>query len=234
MNISRAFKMPFSGEGWVKTVLIGFGITAASMFANNIEHVGWLLNTLLGALTLGYCVRVMRNETRATETTVPASLPQWTEWKDLFTDGLVLTAVNMIYGIAFAIVAGVLTLALGMTGMVSAALAGDASVHLSGGLALIWIASLAVMGVLFALYSAMMMAHYAHQDRFAAAFEVVTIAKKLFGSFGNALRAIFAMLLLIALVVVSAFTIVGLPLGVFLAQVIGSTIWGQVYRASKN
>ncbi len=235
MNINRAFKMPFSGEGWVKTVLIGFGITALSMLANNIEHVGWLLNTLLGAFTLGYCVRVMRSETRASEGAAPASLPTWDSWKDIFCDGLVLTFVNMAYGLIFGVAAIAVTMLFGMTGVVGAALSGEAALPaVGGGLALVWFATLALMGIFFALYSAMMMAHYSHEDRLSAAFEVTTIVKKLFGSFGNACVAVFTSLLLVALVVLSALTIIGLPLGVFLSQVIGSSVWAQVYRASKN
>lgn len=236
MNISRAFKLPFSGEGWIKTILIGFAITAVSMLANNVEHVGWLINTLLGSVTLGYCVRVMRNETRAAEGAQPVSLPKWDTQalKDIFVDGLLLTVVNMVYGLIFGIFALVVTMLFGMTGFVTAALSGEAAVPVGGGLALVWFAAMAVMGIFFAFYSAIMMAHYSHEDRISAAFEIATILKKLFGSFGNACVAALTSLLLVALVMLSAITIVGLPLGVFVSQVIGSSIWGQVYRSSKN
>lgn len=236
MNISRAFKLPFSGEGWIKTVLIGFAITAVALLANNVEHVGWLINTLLGSVTLGYCMRVMRNETRAAEGSQPVGLPKWDtqSLKDIFVDGLLLTVVNMVYGLVFGLVALGVTMLFGMTGFVTAALSGEAAISVGGGLALVWFAVMFLMGIFFALYSVMMMAHYAHEDRISAAFEIAAILKKLFGSFGNACVAALTSLLLVALVMLSAITIVGLPLGVFIAQVIGSSIWGQVYRASKN
>lgn len=231
LDIGRALRIPFNQPRWFETILIGGLVWFVASIAAQIPHVGGLANMLVLAFTAGYCVKVMREETRATSSSLPARLPAWDNWKQLFTDGLLLTAAQFVYGAILTALFFLALLALGATAAVGEILNGNFS-QLAPAVAFVFLLSMVAGGLLYALFLPMMAAHFAHEGRFGAAFELGTILRKMFARPLDVFLVVAVMIGLALLVLVSAITIVLIPLVMFFAQVVASNLWAQVYRLS--
>lgn len=229
LDIKRAFQITFRGDRWFEKILIGVILMVIATAVAQVQHVGGLLNLLLASLTLGYSVRVMRQETKAASGALPTALPDWSDWTGLLKDGVLLTIANCIYALGLGLLFVLSTATLGGSTALSHAMAGQA-VQIPGALVAVWLLFALAALVLFALYMPMMAAHYANEQRFTACFEVPTVLGKVFANFGNVVLAVVSLIGLMVLVVLLSVTVILLPVAVFLSQVIAANIWAQVYR----
>lgn len=91
MNYSLAFSYVLKDPNWVKKVLIGGLLTLFSFL-------------IIPAIPLaGYYVRVLKNVADG----VDPVLPEWDDWGGFFTTGIKFLIVSLAYGIALAIVVGI-------------------------------------------------------------------------------------------------------------------------------
>jgi hypothetical protein len=77
------FRFPFTGERWQRKVLIGGALALG----------GILIFPLLPVT--GYGMRVMRQTIRGE----PPTLPEWKGWSKLFTDGICMWVVWLVYAL---------------------------------------------------------------------------------------------------------------------------------------
>ncbi len=208
--LDDALRFPRSGDDWLPTLIIG-GV---------LSLLGVLI--LPGLVVQGYLVRVLRAGARD-----ESAAPSFTEWGELFVDGLKLLVVNLGYAVATVIPVTIVTavLAAGTTD------APDPNallslVNLGVGLLLL-VLSLLVTYVLPAA-----MANFAIQGRLRAAFDVSTVARGAFTweyAVGWLLGVVVAVVGGLVGVVLSA-----LVVGVFVlfyVQVVVYFLWGRGFAA---
>jgi hypothetical protein len=85
------FNFPFRDPKWQEKLLIG----SALMFG------GFIIPILPWLVVLGYMARLMRAGERNSD---PSVLPEWTDWGDLFMDGLRQFGVSFLIGLPVAAV----------------------------------------------------------------------------------------------------------------------------------
>jgi len=120
VDFGRAFTSVTEDPDWIKKVLIGGAFTLLSSILVGVPFV------------LGYFGRTLRNVVAD----APRPLPEWDDLGGIFNEGLRLTAVSLIYGLAIAAVVGV-PLAVVLVPLVAASAGhGDAS-EILGGLGLV-------------------------------------------------------------------------------------------------
>jgi len=88
VDFGRAFTSVTEDPDWIKKVLIGGAFTLLSSILVGVPFV------------LGYFGRTLRNVVAD----APRPLPEWDDLGGLFSEGLRLTAVSLIYGLAIAAV----------------------------------------------------------------------------------------------------------------------------------
>jgi hypothetical protein len=231
LDIKRAFQNSFRGDRWIEKILIGSVIMLAVSAVSLIPQIGWLFKLLLASITLGYSVRVMRQESNASPTALPTAIPEWSDWSGLVQDGLLLTAANMIYAFVLGGLFIISTAVLGASALLSEAMAGQA-VTVPGAVLAVWVMFALAAFFLFVLFVPLMSAHYAHKQSFVACFEVGTIVSKLAANPGNVILAVLSLIGLTILAGLLSFTIILQPTAAFLAHVIAASIWAQVYRTA--
>jgi len=229
LDIKRAFFMAVAERRWFETLLIGALAWLVASALALVPYVGGMLNMLLLCLPAGYCLRVMRAETTATQATLPKNLPQWDNWEELFKDGVVITLVNSIYALVIGVLAFLATAALGLTSVFAQAASGGIG-QVPAFLILVWFAVMAAVATVCAVFMPLVSAHFAHERRVAAGFEALTVLKRLFARPANVLVAALVSLATVFVVSIGSLTVVFAPVLVFAAQVILSNIWAQVYR----
>jgi hypothetical protein len=91
MDIGKSFSFVFEDDEWVIKLLIAAGILAAGVF------LSWLIipALLAGLLLSGYGVEITRRVIRGQ---APA-LPAWDNWGKLFTDGLLVWIIGIVYAL---------------------------------------------------------------------------------------------------------------------------------------
>lgn len=159
------FRFPFADRIATNRFLVGSGVFIASLFIP-------ILPALFG---LGYCVQILRR----TAGGEPPAMHAWEDWGTLLKDGLRGWAISLLFflpGLAAFVLGFLAYFASFIPLMSSTGADGD------GGLAFLLLLgmgtmflSFAVGSVLFVLASIPLpvaLAHFAFEDRFAAAFEV--------------------------------------------------------------
>jgi len=101
VDFGRAFTSVTENPDWIKKVLVGGAFTLLSSVLVGIPFV------------LGYFARTLRNVVDG----APRPLPEWDDLGGLFTEGLRLTAVYLVYALGVAVVCGGLGCALMMPAM---------------------------------------------------------------------------------------------------------------------
>jgi len=120
VDFGRSFTFVTEDPDWVQKILIGGAFSLACTVLVGIPFV------------LGYFSRTLRNVVAGE----PRPLPEWDDLGGIFNEGLRLTAVSLIYGLAIAAVIGV-PLAVVLVPLVAASAGhGDAS-EILGGLGLV-------------------------------------------------------------------------------------------------
>ncbi|TVT95253.1 DUF4013 domain-containing protein [Haloferax volcanii] len=180
-------------DDWVATTIIG--------------GVLWLLSVLIfpGIILQGYFVRAMRAAANGER-----AAPSFTDWGELFVDGLKLFVVTFVWALVALVPAILLSVIIGIgTFTVSEAATGSAAASSAGGVGL-GIASL-VLGLLAAYIGPAAGANFAIEGNLGAGFDVRTI---LSGAFTGE----YAVAWLLALVVTVVLGFIG---GLLSAIVVG-------------
>jgi hypothetical protein len=91
MDIGKSFSFVFKDDEWIVKLLIAAGILAAGIL------LSWLIIPafLAGFLLTGYGVEVTRRVMRGDAQTLPA----WDDWGKLFTDGLMVWIIGLVYAL---------------------------------------------------------------------------------------------------------------------------------------
>lgn len=242
MDISLdLFTYPFEREGWGKRMLIG-GLLVLGGLVLGYSIVLMPLGFAVMLPLFGYSMRVMRQTIRTGELV----LPEWTDWGDLFKDGLRYLLVSFIYMLPV-----ILLVCVGygvmFGGMFALTPVIDRQPDLFfllfpvqfGGMAVIMIGMLLSMalGLLLIIGITRMVA----LDSLNAAFEfgeVWALVKKGWKAFGLAFLLLFGLWVVISMVLTLItyticlacfvpFLMAGL---VYYLQVITSTLFGLAYR----
>jgi len=159
------FLFPFRDKNWKNKLLIGVGMTLASMA---IPIIPWFF-------TAGYGARLMR---AGAANSTSEDLPEWDDWGDLMLDGLRLLGAGLLVSLPGIILMGGGWLFY-MVGVINFSSTGE---HASSGDAWMMIFSMMVMfftmGLGMVLWMAALvvsppaMAHIAVQRRFSALFDI--------------------------------------------------------------
>lgn len=189
MDAATSFTYMLKQDGGIRKLLIG----GVLMF---IPILGW-------ALVAGYALATMRAVSNGEDT-----LPEWTDWGDLFIKGLLMWVVSVAFNVP-----GLILGRLGAVGSLLAAL---------------W--SIVVLVVLPAA-----LLRFATRDNFAAAFEFSAIIDFIKA---NSSSYILAIILGVVASIIAAFgvilVVIGLAFTYFWAAMVWSHLMGSVYRASAS
>jgi len=233
LDINRAVRMTWTGDRWFEKILIGVLVWIVASAVGRLPGIGGLAHLLVLSLATGYAVSVMRQESHAAADALPRSLPEWKDWQDLLKDGLVITALHTLYGLVLVLLFALAVGALGAGRLVTQYLGGH-DVALPAAVVLIAVAFGMAGLLLYGLFIPMMTAHYAHERRLSAVFEFGTIFGKLFANLGNVALAVLTAIGLAVATVILALTVIGMPIAIFMSQVILADVWAQVYRQAQS
>jgi hypothetical protein len=214
--LGDALFFPKARDGWLKTVVIG-GVLLVTSF---LFVPYFVLN--------GYLIRVARSGSMGR-----SQPPEFEEWPDLFIDGLLLFAMQIIYGIVgvgIPVVIAVMTISRSLRPSQTP----DPTPMLSTGEMV-----LLVFAYLFALFvsyvSLAALARFAHEDRFEAAFEMRAVFRTAFTSdfFIAWVLSLSLSLILGAISALLSLIVVGL-LGLFYTSVAVYYLIGRGYRKAND
>jgi hypothetical protein len=235
-SIRTFFKFPFQGPNWQRRFLIGAGLIFA----------GFLVPIAPLVFVNGYILRVMRQAIEGEELV----LPEWEDWGGLAIDGLRVMLVDLVYllpGIAV-FVGGMILYWISFTLlMVAAEGGGDAALQapllsmVSIGIMFLSMLVSSVLSLLGGVPLPMATAHFAAQDKVAAAFRVrewwALLRNNKLGYFiawviVAGLMAIWyfvGMMAYYTVVLCCLIPFLGAPLGFYLSLV-GAALFGHAYR----
>lgn len=240
-SLKALFKFPFKGPAWQSRFIVGTALILASFLVPIVPAI----------FVSGYILKIMRQAIEREDLTLPA----WDDWGRLAMDGLRVTLISLVY-----LLPGVIVSFGGMALYFASSLAfpllmavveeGSNAALL---LPLLFFASLAIMflslfagSLLFVLGMIplpMATAHFAAQDKVAAAFRVrewwPLLRTNKLGYFiawviVAGLAAILYLVLMLAYytVVLCCFIpVLGAPIGLYL-YLVSAALFGQTYRES--
>lgn len=96
MDIGSAFTYMFDDQDWIKKIAIGGGITLAGLILSPIL-IGLALFLPLG----GYMLETLKNVRDGR----PIPLPEWTDFGSLFSKGLMVAVIGLVYNLPALLVA---------------------------------------------------------------------------------------------------------------------------------
>jgi len=91
MDVGKAFSFVFEDEEWVTKTLIAAGILFAGILLSWLIIPAILASLLLSGYGLQITRRVIRGESKV--------LPAWDNWGVLFTDGLMVFVIGLVYAL---------------------------------------------------------------------------------------------------------------------------------------
>jgi hypothetical protein len=97
MDVGKAFSFVFDDEEWVTKTLIAAGI----LFVGILLSIFVIPAILAGLLLAGYGLEITRRVIRGESKVLPA----WDNWGGLFTDGLMVAVISLVYALPI-IIAG--------------------------------------------------------------------------------------------------------------------------------
>lgn len=162
--LGDALTYPKARDGWMKTIGIGGILLVLSIL-------------IIPAIFLsGYAVRVLRSA--ANDEMGP---PVFDQWVEMFVDGLKLIVVQLVYAVFALIVVISINIPLILILQLDPQDLGTATTLPTGeGLAVSALNVLIYLGIFYVAYTGM--ARFAHEDRLAGAFEIVTVVRIAFTS----------------------------------------------------
>jgi hypothetical protein len=106
MDVGKAFSFVFEDEEWVTKVLIAAGILFAGILLSWLVIPAILAALLLSGYGLEITRRVIRGESKV--------LPAWDNWGALFTDGLMVVIISIVYALPIIILGVCLGVPIGI------------------------------------------------------------------------------------------------------------------------
>lgn len=165
--LSEALDFPRAGDEWLETVLIG-GV---------LSILGFLVLPVF--VVNGYLLHVLEAGVRGDETP-----PRFTDWVDLFVDGLLVLVVQFVYvglpAVFFTVVVGSFAV---ITAVTTSASPRPGPTAAAGGL--VTLAVLLVLGLVLALAAYLLpaaLANFAWTGEFGGAFHLRTVARAAFSA----------------------------------------------------
>lgn len=209
MDFGLEIKFPTTDKDWIKKIIIG-GIL--------------LIIPIVNFIPFGYALGVMKGAIEG-----KPSMPEWTDWGNLFVKGLLAFVIAIIY-----MLIPIIVLALSAGGAVAAVISGNMAVA-TGALGGIIIGLLLALIMIFLFYMGIGM--YVKTDSIGAAFKFGEILARIKSVFGDYLATFIVILILE--IVVGIFNVI--PLLGFLIQIFGGfyvsvvamNMFGKLYAQSK-
>ena len=234
-SLKAVFGFPFEGRDSRNRFIIGSALTLA----------GFIVPIIPGIFVYGYILRAMRQVLDGEE----LSLPAWTDWGQLFVDGLRGIVVSLVY-----LLPGIIVMVAGMTAYFISIFALPFMTNSAGGDAwagLLILGSMAVMFLTMAIGSLLMLlgaiplpmatAHFVAEDKVAAGFHLrawwaILRANKM-GYFIDwviiiGLSGIAYMLMMVAyysMILCILVPFLSAPV-VFYVMLVGAALFSQTYR----
>lgn len=217
MDIGSAFTFMFDDQDWIKKIAIGGGITLAGVILSPI-----LIGLALFLPISGYMLETIKNVRDGR----PVPLPEWTDFGALFTKGLMVFVIGLVYSIP-AIVLYCIT--FGAQFAVQ-----DANSDVAGAMAVV-LGCLACLQILFGLLATALLPagliRYAESDSLGAAFQFGEIFRFISNNIGD---YIIVVLLTWVAQFVAGFGVILCVIGVFFtgfwAILVTANLYGQLAR----
>lgn len=154
MDIGKAFSFVFEDEEWIVKVLIAMGILLGGVLLSWLIIPAFLAYLLLAGYGVEITRRVLRGESRV--------LPVWDNWGQLFTDGLYIAIIGIVYALPIIILSICLGTPIGILAEDSEAASSMLGTVL-GCLNFLW-------GIVMSLFLPAAIAFYVKEGSLAAAF----------------------------------------------------------------
>lgn len=170
MDIGKSFSFVFEDKEWVTKILIAGLITLLGVLFSWLVIPGILAALVLSGYGLEITRRVLRGESEL--------LPAWDNWGQLFTDGLMVVIIGIVYAIPMIVVSLCLGIPLGAASENSDA-AGALAGSILGCLNLLW-------GIVLSFLLPPAIAIYAKEGNLSAAFrfgDVVALVRDHFTTY---------------------------------------------------
>lgn len=218
-SIGGALRYPTNNDNWKKTLLIGGGL---SIF-------GFLIIPLL--LVYGYIIRVIRH--RLEDDPQP---PTFSEWGELFTDGIKAFVIGFVY-LLVPVIVGTFTFG-GSIAAISTGTTGGSAMGMAG-LVVGMILTL-VLSLLFGYVAVAAIVNFANERRVGAAFDFTTIKAIIFSgdfaiTWGLSVVVFIAASLVVALL--NIIPVLGAIIGAFVffyAQIVAAHLWAGGYNDARE
>ncbi|MCS7285548.1 MAG: DUF4013 domain-containing protein [Anaerolineae bacterium] len=212
MDIGKAFSYVFEDKNWLVKLLIG-GVL--------------LLIPIVNFISIGYALRTLRNVAEGEE----KPLPEWDNWGDYFTKGLMVFLATLLYLLPFYILLGIGGALVGIAGArEEGALASIAA--LCGSLAY---CLTSVYGLAFSLWLPGALTFYLFKGNFGSMFSFSEIFRYISANIGNYL---IAWIISVVASFVASFGVILCVIGViftlFWAYLVWAHLFGQVWRAASG
>lgn len=221
MDIGSAFTYMFDDEDWIKKIAIGGGITLAGLI---------LLPILIGlALFLpvgGYMLQTLKNVRDGR----PTPLPEWTDFGSLFSKGLMIFVIGLVYNLPALLV----SCGAGGLNMVAPQLDSDAAQAL-----VIAAACLSCLQVILSLLGAALLPaaliRYAQYDTLGSAFQFGEIFRFISNNIGD---YVIVVLLSWVASLIAMFGVILCLIGViftgFWSILVTANLYGQLARKTAD
>lgn len=214
MDVARSFRYMFEDENWVIKVLVG-GVLSIIPIAS----------FLVG----GYMIEVARNVALG----VADGLPEWDDWGQKFTRGVLSWLISLVYNLPLILLAMCLGLVLAVT---------EEGENVRALLSICFSLPLALYALVAALWLPAARLHYAVTDNVAAAFQFRDIFNFISANLSNYALAIGAVIGAAIVVALVATLVAGITCGLgallspfigFLGYAVMAHLIGQVYRQAQ-
>jgi len=175
---------------------------------------------VVNLLVSGFAVRAAKNTMEGND-----ELPEWSDWISLFTTGITVAAISIIYLLP--------AIFLFLVGLVTAYVVGSADVvtGLAGGGIAIIVAALFLFAAMF--ISPMAIMKYVAEGTFSSAFDVGDIAKRVFtGTYIVAWIAVTFYSIIVA-AIAELIPIIGIGIAGYVIKVTVMTVFADVYAETK-
>ncbi len=220
MDIGKAFTFVGEDPKWVTKVLIGGGMLLLAIVLS-ITVIGGIL---VGAIVFGYLVQLTRNVIAGER----LPLPEWTNFGELFVDGLKAWVVSFVLALPLIVVSSVVW----VPAIIVSAAGGDsdAGAAIGGLLSLVGGCLGFLLGIVFALMLPIAIGRYAATRSIGEGLRLGAIFDTLRANIGTyllVLLMVFAASLIGQLGILLCF--IGLPFTLFYAQVVQYHLYGQAH-----
>jgi hypothetical protein len=217
MDIGSAFTFMFDDQDWIKKIAIGGGITLAGIILSPI-----LIGLVLFLPLSGYMLETLKNVRDGR----PVPLPEWSDFGSLFTKGLMVAIIGLVYSIPAIIF---YCISFGAQFALQ-----EADSDLAGTLAVL-LGCLACVQILFGLLAAVLLPagliRYAQYDSLGSAFQFGEIFSFISSNIGD---YIIVVLLTWVAQFIAGFGVILCLIGVvftgFWAILVTGNLYGQLAR----